>query len=329
MTLILSGGIEKSEEVKNTTSTTSSIKEALNKLKTPVNTSGVTGNLEYVKMLNNPLLTVRIVPPGGYEVIYGALSGDFGVSLGNKWNPLVPLSSLPLVGDIGQGISGILTATAGAAQLSIESLWMSSATWSGSDMPTFPISMVLLNYTSTADLRSKMLGLAKGALPPALSYDSSKAGAGEAVVSAINSFQENLGSWGKGALGWVGSTLSNFNKPEAEKVNSEEWLSQHAFAQNVATVLDHTSQWAVAAPCYYGLKPDSNSSEAAYKPKPGTTYTLRIGNWFEAPQLLLDKMQVGFSREIAPNGKPLVMKLDATFRPYRNITYPEFAEYFK
>lgn len=291
----------------------------------PATNSGVAGNLEYVKMLKNPYLTARITTPNT-DIITGALSEDFGFNLGNKWSPLVPMSSLPLIGDIGQGVAGVLTATAGATQLSFESLWMTSASWTGSEMPTFPVSLAFLNYTSSAHIISKMLGVASGALTPSISYDAKQAGVAEDAFNTITGLQETVSSGAVNMISSVGAWAESLMTKK--EVSAEDYLSSHSFFQNIATALNHSSQWAIAAPCNYGLEPDTNLGNAAYKPKKNTTFALEIGKWFKANQLLINSIGVRFSKEVAPNGSPLIMHLDVNFRPYRNITYKKFCSYF-
>lgn len=290
------------------------------------------GNLDYVKMMNNPYLTVKITTPpsiaGEPTVLTAALANDFGFNLSNRWNNLVPISSLPFVGDIGQGVSGVLTAIGGATQLSIESLWMTSASWTGSEIPTFPVSLALLNYTANAHLISKFLAIAKGTLPPALAYDASRAGALEGGFEKIQEGQEWLGSTVDNVITTGGMFLTGDLFGD-DKLTKEQWLSQHEFMQNLSDTISHTTQWAVAAPCNYGLQPDRNESGAAFTPKPNTTFALQIGQWFSASKLLINSVNVRLSKEIAPNGTPLVMYLDVVFRPYRSITFPELSSYFK
>lgn len=316
MANILIGGVSKTEDI--STLMNGSVSNRA--------TSGVAGNLEYVKMLQNPRLTVKIVTPKK-KVITSALASDFGFSLGNSWSPLVPLSSLPLVGDIGQGVSGIFTAIAGATQFSIESLWMTSASWTGSKLPTFPVSLVFLNYSSQIDLMSDLLGVAEGTLSPSISYDSKQAGAAEDLVQGFQDLTENVSEGAVNLVSTIGSTISNIGKEQ--QTTPEQWLSEHEIAQNIATTLKHSKQWATAAPCNYGLQVNSDLDGSAFLPKEGTTFALRIGEWFEASQLLIENVNVRFSKEISPNGTPLLLYLDVTFRPYRNITFSEFSKYFR
>jgi hypothetical protein len=286
----------------------------------PTKTSGVTGNLEYVKMLNNPKLTVKIITPKR-GVVTSALSSDFGFSLGNNWSSLVPLSSLPLVSDIGQGVAGVLTAIAGATQVSLESLWMTSASWTGSRIPTFPVTLAFLNYTKQADSIYQMLALAEGALPPDIAYNSGLGGEAAEFIEGINSLQEDVSAGAVSLMSNVGGFFSG--------QDADEWMSKHKFMQNFADTLKHTSQWGVGAPCNYGLQPDPTASNSAFMPKPETTFALEIGNWFSANNLLIQDVNMTFSKEITPDGNPLILYMTVTFRPYRNISFKEFLAYFK
>ena len=306
---ILEGGISKDYYI-----------EEDKKQVSPTKTTGVTGNLEYVKMLNNPKLTVKIITPKR-GVVTSALSSDFGFSLGNNWSSLVPLSSLPLVSDIGQGVAGVFTAIAGATQVSLESLWMTSASWTGSKIPTFPVTLAFLNYTEQADSIYQMLALAEGALPPDIAYNSSLGGEATDFLEGMTALQEDVSSGAVSLLSNVGGFFSG--------QDADEWMSKHKFMQNFADTLKHTSQWGVGAPCNYGLQPDPNSGNSAFMPKPETTFALEIGNWFAANNLLIQDVNMTFSKEITPDGNPLILYMTVTFRPYRNISFKEFLAYFK
>lgn len=292
---------------------------------------GVAGNLEYVKMLRNPALTVKITAPNPNRipnkgVITAALASDFGFSLGNKWTSLVPMSSLPLVGDIGQGVAGVATALVGATQLSIESLWMTSASWTGSKVPIFPVKLAFLKYSANVDLIQTMLDIAEGTLSPDISYDPNQAGDAAELVAGVQGVVSDVTTGFVNLVSSTGAGISNFVSGESD--SPEQWLAKHKIVQNVGNALKHSSQWAVGAPCNYGLQVNEDVDGSAFKPKPYTTFALRIGNWFEANQLLIDDVSISFSKETSPDGTPLILYMDVTFRPYRNITFKEFSKYF-
>lgn len=308
----LSGGIPKIVGNTTTSSNASSIP-----------TQGVTGNLEYVKMLTKDKLTVRVVCPNG-KLVKSGIGSDFQINLGNEWSELAPIKNIPFVGDIGQSIIGLIMAGTGATQGSLEALWMTSASWSGSALPKFSVSLNYLNYSKSAPFMSDMLALAQGALTGGayLGYDksgnlitaSNKAGDLSGIVNIIGETSTKIQTG-------IGEAISQFGGANQD-TNSTNYKLKQDFAQ----LFKNNKQYGTTAPCNYGLQQDSSS---VFVPKPNTTYTLRVGNWFEAPRLLVDSVTPSFSKEVVRSGNPLLMTINLVLRPYRKITFEEFSGYFK
>lgn len=280
-------------------------------------TSGITNNLEYVKMLNNSNLTVRIVCPDG-ETVTSALTGDFSFGLANKWTQLASLQGIPLLGELGQSVLNFGAALANASQGALESLWMTSATWTGSEVPRFSVQLTFINYSKSASFIDLMLRLARGALieDAYVSVDEN----GEATSKAGDA---------KGIVEGIASLFTSANDKIAEFLEDNETLSQFNITQNIANVLKKSNKFGIRSPWGFGLTSDGNAGDI-FSPLPNTTYVLKIGNWFEANNLLIDGISnISFSKEVSPSGNPLSMSMTVTFRPYQNITYKTFSSYFK
>ena len=297
-----------------------------NKSKSVFKSSGVEGNLEYVKMLQEQKLTVRITTP--YRgIVKGGLDGDFGFSLGNQWNQLASIKDIPLIGDISQNALAVVGAMAGATQASMESLWMTSASWAGYQMPVFKVSMTFLNYSSQVRFFDDMLRLAEGMLPPGLSYDMSNAGR---FGKLLKDTQTTLGGAAHKLLESTQDWESQESKNTEGLFGIANQIRESGIFSDMAAMLEKgIEQAGVAAPMNYGLGVSDNSKSAIFIPKPGTTFTLNIGNWFEANNLLMNVGSMNFSKETTRNGSPLLMKISLEFRPYRNISFKEFANFFK
>lgn len=59
----------------------------------------------------------------------------------------------------------------------------------------------------------------------------------------------------------------------------------------------------------------------------GNTITLQIGKWFKADGLLMDNVQVTFSREVVSNGTPLYAEVSLTLSPWRMVYADDIAGY--
>ena len=59
------------------------------------------------------------------------------------------------------------------------------------------------------------------------------------------------------------------------------------------------------------------------------TFTLRLGSWFVAPNLVLESAQLDVSKERTTSGQPLWAKVECSLRPYKLITESEFQDYFR
>ena len=98
----------------------------------------------------------------------------------------------------------------------------------------------------------------------------------------------------------------------------------------------------LAALCLPGLPEGAGTGSlyqrpAGYQPdllqslvrSPAGTFTLSIGDWFEAPGLVLMSAEVSVSQQRMSNGWPLYAEVAATLEPYRMVSDAELASYFK
>lgn len=58
------------------------------------------------------------------------------------------------------------------------------------------------------------------------------------------------------------------------------------------------------------------------------TLILQIGTWFRADKLLLNDMNVTYSKEVNSLGQPIEAIVTANFIPFRVLTYDEFKRWF-
>ena len=294
----------------------------------------IKGNLELDKLRNNELLNVKITK-AGEPTLKAIMNGDFGYSLGNQWSPIASISQIPIIGDLANQFANLALSVAGGTQIRFESTWMTAATWGGSNLPEFNIPLMFIRYSPDENPVDYQLFFARGALPPEDSYDLEKAGllnasiGGYSIAQASNDLKSTV-------TNVFNNSISSFNaktEDEKEKLKDNESSAQkEAYNQNsalgnmVSNMLTNIGQ---AAPLYYGLQMNTSEAGQVYKPLEGTTYTLRIGNWFSASDLLISSISpVVYSKEVTPDGTPLFCTMNVTFRPYKMISYKEFESYF-
>lgn len=274
------------------------------------------GNLEIDKMMHNPNLTVQIgigrgagtIAKDPYTYITGALIGDLGFNLANTWTSLVPLNSIPLASDIASGVGAVFGSLLGASQMSLESLYMTSASWKGCEIPKIPLQVAFVNYSPDKNCFKELLELSKGALPPDKSYNSAHAG----KLSDIAEWPEKLANLA------------------ADKIEQTELIQDYETKQKLANTIKSMAKIGQEAPLGYGLEPGENE-EDFFVPKKGTTFQVRIGSWFHAadPPLIMESINMQVSKETLPNGLPIYAIANLVFRPYRQISWIEFQRYFK
>ena len=296
----------------------------------------IKGNLELDKLKNNDLLNVKITlgTDDGVKTVNAIMNGDFGYSLGNQWNPIASISQIPIIGDLANQFANLALSIAGGTQIRFESTWMTAATWGGSNLPEFSIPLIFVRYSPDENPIDYQLFFAQGALPPEQSYNLEKAGALNANIGGF-SVSEAVGGL-KDTVTGIANAIDSFNastedeKEALREANSNAQKSTYnkntALGNMVSNMLTNIGQ---AAPLYYGLRLDTSESGEVYKPLPNTTYNLRIGNWFNASNLLVSSISpIVYSKEVTPDGTPLFCKMTVTFRPYRMISYVDFEDYF-
>ena len=295
--------------------------------------SAVTSNLELDKLIRNDYLNVKISLTGSDKsttTIRAIPRGEFGFTLGNKWNSLVDFNSIPGLDMVG-GLANVALALTGGTQASMQSLWMTTASWGGSEIPNFQLNLTIPTYSRQMNPLNCLLFLARGALPPSNSYNWGSLTDGELSQSLSN--LQSGATQGAASFGdFMSSMLSSGDLSSAETKKSE---GGYNYKTNLGNTMGKMMQnMFLEAPLGYGLssRGDSNGNQNSVDlltPKENTTFTIQVGKWFRARNLVINSISpISFSPECVSGGMPLYLDLGVSFRPYKLPTYQDFKEYF-
>jgi hypothetical protein len=168
---------------------------------------------------------------------------------------------------------------------------MSAQVWKGSKFSGFTVECLFVSTRRTINPLKIIKAISASALPTRLYNGDNTAGqsvttlknGAKKVIDVLQGFANNVAD-GAGAL--FGFDSSNAKK----QVSGISDYSKGA-VDNVG----------MKAPLYYGIKME----DGKMKPLNNTTLTLRIGDWFEAPELIVSSVSgITFSKEvIAPPPK--------------------------
>ena len=273
------------------------------------------------------------VKSGGVSVAYTIpfyMTDNFSFSLGNNWSELVNMDAVKAINDF-INLAGTMN---GNTQVTLQSRQMMSATWTGSEIPEFSINTMFVCTQRQYNPVKIIKALAATCLP--LELDD--ASAPEALKSLRDGGAEVISNLGTG----IGSVVSNFGNTGK---NIGDGLSK-----SMNKISNLVKKAGMAAPLGYGLTLDEQDG---LTPLPGTTLSLRIGNWFNASELIVKSIgNIEFSKEVvAPvnyenknygndsyignllygsseYGFPLYARCTITLRPITYITPKEFNNYF-
>lgn len=279
-----------------------------------------TSNLEIDKLLKNDYLNVKISIPGK-KTLRAIMTGNFGFSLGNTWNNLASIDAIPFMDTIGS-VANIAASIMGGSQVSLQSLWMTSAAWNGSEMPMFQLPIVIPTYSRQINPLDSLLFLAQGTLPPTNSYDWSHATNNEELNQLFKDLQSNI-SQGAASFGDFISTIGSDTSTMEIKESEAGYTYKTETGKYFGTM---TRNMFLEAPLGYGLLSQGNT---LVEPKPGTTYTIQVGKWFRASELVISNISgISFSKECVTGGLPLLLEATVSFRPYQLPSYDTFKRYF-
>ena len=269
------------------------------------------------------------------------MENNFSFKLGNDWGTLVPEIGKTLGEFLSSNAnllsySGIMNGT--QPQVSLISRAMSAATWKGSEIPTFQISLTFVATRRSYNPVKIIKALAGTCLPlPMNQYSNTNIQkVKDDAAEAIRQGATQLKKWGSDADHGLASTVLD---------KAGDLLNVTAKGVQNAGLI---------APLFY--EPHADLDNDTVSVQDTQTVTLQVGQWFRAPKLLVNNISnIEFSKEtIAPQpdwlyedsghalyhknltqkerqgdwGFPLYAKCTIDLRPTTYITYNEFLSYF-
>lgn len=260
------------------------------------------------------------------------LENDFSMSLSNKYEELlnpngVAGAFLDLINN-----TSVLT---NAAQVTMQSESMNCLSWKGSSFSGFNIKCLFIATRRTINPVDIINILAKSCLPAKLKDYEAEGGVTPAAFKiAKDGF--------KGIVSAAGDFVGGILKDHKDAVNNV-----------TETINNNVNDLGMVAPLGYGIHFDNDSASNggnSVTPLKGTTLSLHIGDWFHAPELVVDDISnIQFSKEmIAPPsyagknkndlydpkpigsdyGYPLYARCDIKLRPYTLVDLKRFQSYF-
>ena len=296
-------------------------------------------NLDVDRLLQNDEMSCRIHLPYGNKdslVIRGYLTSNFGFNIGNKWGQIADINSVPVLGDLLNNANLLFTlldqnSGGSVPQISPQPIPATAASWQGSDMPIFTVSLAFISTDYTINPLESLLSLAEGALPQSennLTQSSNK------YIQGATSGLNNLTN---GAIDFIGDLGNNILSTFGASENLKNGYNDAR--EKAKTLNNQMYKVGTTAPFGFGLNLSTKGSNGedgeVMAAIPNTTITLAIGNWFFATNLIMESISnINISKEIirVVNGRggwPLFVECSVTLRPYKMITYPDFLKYFK
>lgn len=256
------------------------------------------------------------------------MTQDFSFGIGNEWTQFADPSGF--LGPLKTAFD-TLGAFNGQSQLTMQSQAMSTAVWKGSTFEGFNLNGVIVCTNRQIDPSALIFKLCKSCLPI-------KRHKFEGTVAGT----ETLQAVAEGGNNLIGSilnmfTLQSFKDPINNYVNKA-----NEFVKDLGMIAPHG----------YGVTiDDQNDGSKLVSPIPGTTCTLTIGDWFQADNLIVDKISsITFSKEViapptsnsnkrgndiypsnaeaTPSGFPLYATFTISLKPYCMVDLDMFQGYF-
>ena len=120
---------------------------------------------------------------------------------------------------------------------------------------------------------------------------------------------------------WLGTDKPTFSitmlfvsyKPEINVINEVKKLMKGVLP------FKGMGNWSLNAPLKYAPKGAAGASGC---------WTVRIGNWFVGPFMIMTSVAPTYSKEVVKDGQPLYADVAVTFEPYRLIDAKEFLSCF-
>lgn len=163
-------------------------------------------------------------------------------------------------------------------------------------------------------------------------------------VGHFDQFDGALATASMGLNSLMGTEIGNFTTLSRPATN-RRWTSSDPvqFPVNFMLVayrkgMDIRQQAAALFRCVYpnGSVGEAAGFDVAMKAPMGYTYeidqavntiSLKIGQWFEADELLMDDVMVEFSKEVIHNGTPLYANVSVTLSPWRMVYADDIVGY--
>ena len=277
------------------------------------------------------------------------LSNDFNLgTLTNEWGDMVNMDWANTFAEWTNAVASLQ----GETQVTMQSEAMSSKVWKGSKFSGFTVECLFVSTRRTINPLKIIKAISASALPGRLYDGDNTAGQFFNKIRGENGLLNKAIDFGGGLLKNVVTGASEVAKTFGQTIDADN--AKKAVDDGVDYAKTMVKSVGMMAPLYYGVKNDTNRGTLV--PLNNTTLTLRIGDWFEAPELIVSSISgITFSKEIIappPNisgllntkggtgiydnspkgddyGYPLWGKCTLSLQPYSMMTKEKFQSYFK
>lgn len=299
------------------------------------------------KLLKSPAVSCSItVPVSQASAINGSyipttipfyMSDNFGMGMGNKWSALIDNKGLNVFTKFLNAGSSFN----GGSQVTLQSEAMSSVVWNGSTFDGFNVKCIFV-ATRRAFNPVRILQILSTTCLPIRYCDGDQPT--QDILNNMKTGTKQIIGVGGGFIGGLVEGIANWAGADAKAAKQQVSTN----TQQMQRLVDDVG---MVAPLGFGLEPhDGQGTPLA--PKKGTTVTLNIGQYFSAPDLVVENIgSINFSKElVAPPikdmgkgphdlydpttheleyGFPLYLECQIKLRPFTLVDVARFNSYWK